>query len=102
EGAPLRRTIEEYSVGYLRFVMILAAAVAVGAYCLWAFQARRHGAAIWYDVTIVPFVMWLLRYALLVDQGSGEAPEELVLRDPFLLLMTLAWVGMFAGAVYAS
>jgi decaprenyl-phosphate phosphoribosyltransferase len=97
-----RRSLHAYSAPYLRFVMILAAAVAVGAYCLWAFQHRGAGASPWYDVTIVPFVMWLLRYALLVDNGSGHAPEELVLADRFLLAMSVAWVALFAGAVYAA
>jgi decaprenyl-phosphate phosphoribosyltransferase len=82
--------------------MILAAAVAVGGYCLWAFQRRRDGVSPWYDLTIVPFVLWLLRYALLVDQGRGQAPEELVLRDRFLQTMTLVWAALFAGAVYVA
>jgi decaprenyl-phosphate phosphoribosyltransferase len=100
-GASVRTPLREYSPAYLRFVMVLAAAVAVGGYCLWAFQ-RRHAGATWYDLTIVPFVLWLLRYALLVEQGAGQAPEELVLGDRFLLVMTLAWAGLFAGAVYVT
>ncbi len=37
---------------------------------------------------MIPFVLWLLRYALLLDRGQGQAPEEVVLRDRFLLTMT--------------
>jgi decaprenyl-phosphate phosphoribosyltransferase len=98
----VRAPLREYSPAYLRFVMVLAAAVAVGAYCLWAFQHRRPGVSPWYDLTIIPFVLWLLRYALLVDQGAGEAPEELALRDHFLLAMSVAWAATFAGAVYVG
>jgi decaprenyl-phosphate phosphoribosyltransferase len=102
-GQPsVRASLRVYSASYLRFVMILAAAVAVGAYCLWAFQRRPHGGAVWYDLTIVPFVLWLLRYALLVDQGSGQAPEELVFADGFLLSVSVAWTAIFAGAVYVG
>jgi decaprenyl-phosphate phosphoribosyltransferase len=100
--ATVRAPLREYSPAYLRFVMVLAAAVAVGAYCLWAFQRRRHGVSPWYDLTILPFVLWLLRYALLVDQGAGQAPEELALRDRFLLSMSVAWAAIFAGAVYVG
>jgi decaprenyl-phosphate phosphoribosyltransferase len=99
---PVRAPLRIYSAAYLRFVMILAAAVTVGAYCLWAFGRPGHGVAVWYDLTIVPFVLWLLRYALLVDQGLGAAPEELVLNDGFLLTMSFAWVAIFAAAVYAG
>jgi decaprenyl-phosphate phosphoribosyltransferase len=97
-----RSALTEYSAPYLRFVMILAAAVAVGAYCLWAFQRRVHGLSVWYDLTILPFVLWLLRYALLVDQGSGQAPEELVTHDTFLLAMAAAWAVAFAGGLYVG
>ena len=100
--APGRVALRAYSAAYLRFVMILAAAVAVGAYCLWAFQRRAQGVSPWYDLTILPFVLWLLRYALLVDHGSGDAPEELALGDGFLLTMSVAWVAIFAGAVYVG
>jgi decaprenyl-phosphate phosphoribosyltransferase len=100
--SPRRASLRAYTAPYLRFVMTLAAAVAVGAYCLWAFQRRGHGGSLWYDLTILPVVMWLLRYALLVDQGSGHAPEELVLGDRFLLAMSVAWAAIFAGAVYGG
>jgi decaprenyl-phosphate phosphoribosyltransferase len=100
---PGRTALRAYTTAYLRFVMVLAAAVAVGAYCLWAFQHRRHGGgSIWYDLTILPVVMWLLRYALLVDQGAGRAPEELILGDRFLLAMSVAWTAIFVGAVYGG
>ena len=36
----------------------------------------RHG--VWAELTIVPFVLAILRYALLLEQGQGGAPE-----DPF-------------------
>jgi decaprenyl-phosphate phosphoribosyltransferase len=98
-----RTALRAYTTEYLRFVMVLAAAVAVGAYCLWAFGRRRHGGGpLWYDLTILPVVMWLLRYALLVDQGAGHAPEELVLGDRFLLAMSVIWTAIFLGAVYGG
>jgi decaprenyl-phosphate phosphoribosyltransferase len=102
EEGSVRNALYSYTIPYLRFVMILAAAVAVGAYCLWAFQHRAHGTDALYDLTILPFVLWLLRYALLLDQGAGEAPEELLFSDPFLIVSSIAWVGLFAGSVYAG
>ncbi len=102
EGESMRNALYSYTVPYLRFVMILAASVAVGAYCLWAFQYRAHGTGALYDLTILPFVLWLLRYALLLDSGAGEAPEDLLLTDPFLLVSAVVWVGLFAGSVYVG
>ncbi len=49
---------------------------------------------------MIPFVLWLLRYALLIDRGSGQAPEDLVLGDGFLLAMSAVWVAVFVCGVY--
>jgi decaprenyl-phosphate phosphoribosyltransferase len=101
-SAPPRRraSLEEYTEPYLRFVVGLAATVTTTAYCLWAFQRSHQARLSWYELTVVPFVLWLLRYALLIDRGAGESPDELVLRDRFLLTMTAAWAALFVAGVY--
>lgn len=95
-----RAALSDYSKDYLRFVMVLAASVATATYCLWAFQGRHSDGIVWYEITVVPFVLGLLRYGLLIDQGAGEAPEELVFRDRFLLTTGVCWAVVFACAVY--
>ena len=40
----------------------------------------------WFQLATIPFVLGLLRYALLVDRGEGGAPEELLMRDRVLLV----------------
>ncbi len=97
-----RSSLDVYSADYLRFVMILAASVTTVAYCLWAFQGRGRDGLSWYELTLAPFVLWLLRYGLLLHEGQGEAPEEVLLRDRFLMAMSGAWVGVFACAVYVG
>ena len=47
--------------------------------------ADRSGNPVWFQLSIMPFVLGVLRYALLLDQGDGGAPEELVLADRVLL-----------------
>jgi decaprenyl-phosphate phosphoribosyltransferase len=97
-----RASLRAYSEPYLRGVLGVTAAVTTMAYCLWAFQRAPHAGLSWYELTIVPFVLWLLRYALLLDQGAGQAPEELVLGDRFLLAMSAAWLAMFMCGVYVE
>jgi decaprenyl-phosphate phosphoribosyltransferase len=101
-GAGTRAALRAYSERYLRFVLVFAASVATSAYCLWAFQRPHRDGFSWYELTIIPFVLWLLRYGLLLDQGAGQAPEELVLGDGFLLAMSVTWAAMFACAVYVG
>jgi decaprenyl-phosphate phosphoribosyltransferase len=95
-----RAALEQYSERYLLFVIALSAAVATTAYCLWAFQRSHHAKLSWYELTVIPFVLWLLRYALLIDRGEGQAPEELIVRDRFLLAMSGTWLAIFVAGVY--
>jgi decaprenyl-phosphate phosphoribosyltransferase len=99
-GAIVRASLRAYSEQYLRFVVGLAATVTTTAYCLWAFQRSHHSKLSWYELTVIPFVLWLLRYALLLDGGGGQAPEDLVLKDRFLLGVSAAWIAVFVCGVY--
>ena len=100
--ASSRATLGEYSERYLLFVIGLAATVSTTAYCLWAFQRSHQARISWYELTVIPFVLWLLRYAMLIDQGGGEAPEELVFTDRFLLTVSAAWTALFVSGVYLA
>jgi decaprenyl-phosphate phosphoribosyltransferase len=95
-----RATLRRYSEPALRAVLAAAALGTIIAYALWAFARPGHGP--WNAVTIVPVVLWLGRYARLVSRGAGEAPEELILRDPVLLTLTLTWTALFLAGVYAG
>jgi decaprenyl-phosphate phosphoribosyltransferase len=101
DGADMRRAaLREYSERYLLFVIGLSASVATTAYCLWAFQRSNTEKLSWYELTVVPFVLWLLRYALLIDRGQGHSPEELIMGDRFLLTVAVAWLAIFVIGVY--
>ena len=50
----------------------------------------------------MPFALGVLRYALLLSQGGGGAPEELVLSDRVLLGLGVVWVVFFAIAVHSG
>ncbi|MHB8532441.1 MAG: decaprenyl-phosphate phosphoribosyltransferase [Solirubrobacteraceae bacterium] len=95
-----RALLAQYTENYLRLVIGIAASVTTIAYCLWAFQRSHQARLSWYELTVVPLVLWLLRYGLLLEQGAGDAPEELVLRDRFLLIVTAAWLALFVAGVY--
>jgi decaprenyl-phosphate phosphoribosyltransferase len=91
-----RRVLAEYNPDFLRMVIGTAAAVALGAYCLWAFGPARAGTLTWRELTIIPFTIALLRYGLLVTGGRGAAPEEIMLTDRFMQLAGVAWLVTFA------
>jgi decaprenyl-phosphate phosphoribosyltransferase len=96
-----RRTLGEYSTAFLGYVRAVASGVMITAYCLWAFEnAAKTGDETWFRLSIVPFVIAVLRYALVVDQGGGGAPEEVVLSDRVLQIVGVIWVIIFALGVH--
>ncbi|HEU0101299.1 MAG TPA: decaprenyl-phosphate phosphoribosyltransferase [Mycobacteriales bacterium] len=102
ERASTRSSLALYSDAYLRYVWSIASAVTMVGYSLWAFQLSELAQPIWYELSVGPFVVALLRYAYLVEGGQGGEPEELVLGDRQLQLYGLLWVLLFAAGVYLS
>jgi len=102
ERGAVRATLSEYSREYLRFVWTMSSAVTITAYCLWAFEQSGGPGPPWFELSIVPFVLFVLRYALLLGNGRGSEPEELVLRDRGLQLSALAWLLAYGTGVYLS
>ncbi len=101
-GAKIRKSLESYSASYLRFVWALSATVLITTYCLWAFEIReaQHN-TVWSVISIVPFVIAVLRYSVDVDGGNGGEPEEIALGDRVLQVLALLWIGTLVLAVYA-
>jgi decaprenyl-phosphate phosphoribosyltransferase len=93
--AARRAVLAEYSRDYLESMLSTAAAVTVIAYCLWAFEGRA-AATPWTELSAVPFVLGLMRYGLLVSQGHGEEPEEILLRDRVLQGIGAVWLALLA------
>ncbi|MDP9862672.1 MULTISPECIES: decaprenyl-phosphate phosphoribosyltransferase [Streptosporangium] len=93
DGGSTRAILAAYTPGYLAGVRMMSSGAMIVTYCLWALSDHPgpfHG------ISIVPFVLMVLRHNLLVDRGAGEEPEELALRDRHiqafvaLLLVSLA------------
>jgi decaprenyl-phosphate phosphoribosyltransferase len=96
-----RAPLPLYTAPFLRFVLIMSSTVSVTAYCLWAFESEKAvESGIWFQLSIVPFALAILRYALLLDQGQGGSPEDVVLSDRPLQILGLVWLLIFAIGVY--
>lgn len=102
-GAKIRRSLQGYTATYLRFVWTLSATAVVMSYNLWGFELGRAvggSSEVWYQLSMVPFIIAILRFALDVDRGDGGAPDELVMKDRVLQLLGVIWVLCIAMAVY--
>ena len=101
-----RATLDAYSISFLRIVVAMSATGTVVGYSLWAFGleaaavAVHHHDAIFFQLSIIPVLLALLHFTLLIEQGRGARPEELVLGDRQLQLLGAVWVVLFALGVY--
>jgi decaprenyl-phosphate phosphoribosyltransferase len=85
-----RRVLGRYSEGLLRLILLGSAALAVTAYCGWAFLVPAVHGIPWRPLTLIPVAVALLRY------------EELVFGDRVLVLAALGWLVLFALGVHAA
>lgn len=99
-----RATLAAYSRDYLIQLQTVSTSVVLVGYCLWAFEkAAASGSSVpWFQLSIVPFAMAILRYSLLIDTGHGGAPEDVILGDRTIKVMSLAWAVLFAAGVYVT
>ena len=111
-AAATRSTLGAYSRDYLIQLQTVAMSVVLVGYCVWAFEkatgtgtditAAAGSTVPWFQLSIVPFALAVLRYAFLVDTGQGGAPEEIVLGDRSIQLMVVGWAALFAVGVYVT
>lgn len=101
-GAQIRKSLESYTSTYLRFVWTMSATAVVLCYGLWAFERDHEHHRSWYAVSMIPFTIAILRYAVDVDGGLAGEPEDIALRDRVLQLLALAWIATVGAAVAFS
>jgi decaprenyl-phosphate phosphoribosyltransferase len=102
EGHAARPALEAYTLEYLRYLWMMASTVAVAAYCIWAFSRTGPSEFHWFEASIVPFVLGVMRYALLIDSHRGAAPEHAIFEDAHLRTIALVWLGTFVAGAYTA
>ena len=100
--AGTRRSLSRYSESYLRFAWMLAAVMVLISYSLWAFENRFDPVlgVPWTAISIAPFTLGLLQYALEVDTGNAGEPEDVVLHDRVLQGIGVVWLVVISLAVF--
>jgi len=100
--AGTRRSLVRYTDSYLRFAWSTAAGATVISYSLWAFEQAPDSGVPWHTISIAPFLIGLLRYAVDVDAGTAAEPEDIVFRDRVLQLIGVAWLVTVCLGVLSS
>jgi decaprenyl-phosphate phosphoribosyltransferase len=105
QASTTRATLSDYSPSYLRQVLSISVGATIVAYCVWAFETAELAGSDFpfYELSIVPMLIALLRYLLILEQGQGGgAPEEVFLADRPLQVFGLVWLVVFGLGVYAG
>jgi decaprenyl-phosphate phosphoribosyltransferase len=97
-----RAVLRRYSADGLQLILLGSALAALIAYCAWAAAMPTVHGVPWRPLTTVPFALALLRYGWHLRRGSGEAPEDVLLNDRILQLISLIWLILFAFGVNAE
>jgi decaprenyl-phosphate phosphoribosyltransferase len=92
-----RKVLNMYSEPYLRAMFYMTATATVIMYSVWAFAAAElvPVSGIYLELSVIPAIVLTMRYALLVEQGEGDSPEDLVLGDRHLQVL-----GVLAGGLF--
>lgn len=104
DASAQRRVLAQYTASYLAQLRTVACGLTLLSYTLFAFEKSDvvGTGGTWFDLSILPFAIAILRYGLLLDRGLGEAPEELVLGDRQLQAAGAVWAATFMIGVYAA
>ncbi|HRA76925.1 MAG TPA: decaprenyl-phosphate phosphoribosyltransferase [Propionicimonas sp.] len=100
--AGTRASLERYTKSYLREVWSVSIAIVIMSYSLWAFEERfgQPFGVPWTAISIAPFTLAVLRYAMKIDQGRAGEPEDVVLSDRILQVLAVLWVIPVAISVF--
>ncbi len=90
--AGTRKSLTMYTPSYLRFIWGIAAAVTIMSYSLWAFHQPGHPGSSWSALSIAPFVIGLMRYAVDIDAGRAGEPEDIIWHDRVLQVVGAVWL----------
>jgi decaprenyl-phosphate phosphoribosyltransferase len=102
-GHSFRKALEGYNLPFLDVSMVVCSTVAIVAYLMYCFSPEVTGRIgsdkIFYTAFFV--VLGVLRYLqLTLVYNKTESPTRALLRDTFLQVVLLAWVGCFAWLLY--
>jgi 4-hydroxybenzoate polyprenyltransferase len=100
-----RKALEGYNLPFLDMAMVVCSTVSVVAYLMYCFSpevAERIGSdKIFYTAFFV--IVGILRYLqLTLVFNKTESPTRALLRDRFLQVVLMGWIGCFVWLLYAK
>jgi decaprenyl-phosphate phosphoribosyltransferase len=103
KGLSFRKALEGYNLPFLDASIVICSTVAIVAYLMYCFSAevtqRIQSDKIYYSAIFV--ILGVLRYLqLTLVYNRTESPTRALLRDAFLQIVLLGFIGCFAWLLY--
>ena len=90
-----RSVLKSYTESYLRLIWTCSLSISIVFYILWSTENATTGMSALSRLSVVPFILIMLRFAMHVDKGHAEEPEKVVLSDFGILALAPVWAAMF-------
>lgn len=94
----VRKVVRAYSLDFLHTCSSVSISVTVTSYCLWAFAQSQS--PFWHQISVIPFVMSLFRYRWISETSAVETPEDVILGDKTLLILSTCLILFLSIAIF--
>ncbi len=96
-----RAVLDEYSERFLSQTQTLAIAFFLAVYCIWSISGAALPAELpgIVQLSLLPVVLIVLRFALQADRGLVDRPETLLYTDRFSQIAGVLWLVLFVVGV---
>ena len=97
-----RPVLSAYSLGSLRALRLLASGLLIAAYAGWTWFRPDPLTTVLAAVSLVPVCVVVVRWEVSTRKAGTGAPEDVLLRDPWIAAGAGLWALAFAGTVVAT
>ena len=97
-----RKNLNLYSENYLRNLWSVSLSTSIMFYALWAVDLNRNIVSKFTLLSILPFSIIFFLYAKHIDSGEAESPEEVIMNDKVIILMSFVWITLFSLGLIAK
>lgn len=102
-AAAHRQSLAEYSSAFTAQLLGMSLTATVLSYASWAFNTDADAPGVpWLSLSVIPFVIGMLRATQCILLGSGAEPEELILRDRGTQLAAVATLALLGIGRYVA
>jgi decaprenyl-phosphate phosphoribosyltransferase len=96
EAAAHRPAMRGYSAPVLRLTQRAVSGTMIVSYVLWASTEPHHATRPWHLASSIALAGALIRFDRLTARATSKPVEDLIARDPVMVICEVAWLALFA------